>query len=448
MKMSTLYPIALGSVLALLGCVTSVNAQQAGEQTPAELAVNTPSASSTTPVLQVKAWLGEEGEQKASFAVTEQVILHIDVSTPRWFLGPTTIGQIDIPNLIVKQRNQLATNYSERKNGETWSHQRWELTLYPQSSGIFNLPKLPIKATIAGDDGKKSTVTVDTSALNFNVSLPDGKLTEKVQWFSASNAQAEQTWQLSTSAASNTDTENAADDNDATSVKALKVGDAVTRTITLVAEDSLSILLPPLLTEQQSEHYQAYAEPVALDDTSTRGNYQSTRTDKTVYLLQQGGEISFPAVDISWWNTKTEQVEVLHLEGQTFQVTHTLQSFIKAYWLWCVITIAILLIIIAIIWLILRYYRTHPTPLVLQFHQALKRHDFSTVRLLLYIKLKRKTGLNLFAQKAELTHIGEQMIQTHKSSAWKGFWQSITATKDKHTSSLRPLALADKINRL
>lgn len=441
MKKLTQCFIAFASLLAFTSNITSVHAAQP---------MNEQSPNSTPPQLQVKSWLGKEGEPKDNFAVTEQVILHIDVSTPRWFLGPTTIGQIDIPNLIVKQRNQLATNYSERKDGETWSHQRWELTLYPQSSGTFNLPQLPIQATIAGDDGKKTTVSINTSALSFNVLLPSGKLTDKVKWFAATNAKAEQTWQISTS--TNTDANADKPDNNGseptTVPKVLKVGDAVTRTITLVADDSLSILLPPLLTEQINDHYQAYADPVALDDTSVRGNYQSTRIDKTVYLLQQGGEISFPAVDITWWNTELQQIEVIHLEGQTVNVRHTLQSFVKAYWSWCVVAIVMLLMAIAIIWLIMRYYRTHPTPLVVQFNQALRRRDVSTLRLLLYIKLKRKTGLDVFAQKHELSHIGEQLGQEHGSATWKSFWRGITSNKDKRTSQLRPLALADKIHQI
>ncbi|MCV5803009.1 BatD family protein, partial [Escherichia coli] len=84
-----------------------------------------------------------------SFSVNEQVILTIEVATPRWFTGGTRIGNIEIPNVIAKQRNQLATNFTEQKEGQTWSRQRWEVTLYPQASGDFVIPPVAVGVQVS-----------------------------------------------------------------------------------------------------------------------------------------------------------------------------------------------------------------------------------------------------------------------------------------------------------
>ncbi|MDO6575027.1 hypothetical protein, partial [Staphylococcus pasteuri_A] len=92
--------------------------------------------------LEVRSWVAlgdsdEPSDKVLNVAVKQQAVLYIEVATTRWFTGGTRIGNIDVPNLIAKQRNLLATNYTERRNGETWSRQRWELTLYPQASGEY-----------------------------------------------------------------------------------------------------------------------------------------------------------------------------------------------------------------------------------------------------------------------------------------------------------------------
>lgn len=73
--------------------------------------------------VELLAWVGKQGSDAESkeapkFSVNEQVILYIEVATPRWFTGGTRIGSVEIPNVIAKQRNQLATNYTERKGGK------------------------------------------------------------------------------------------------------------------------------------------------------------------------------------------------------------------------------------------------------------------------------------------------------------------------------------------
>ncbi|MFA0349873.1 hypothetical protein AB4486_23570, partial [Vibrio sp. 10N.222.55.C6] len=74
----------------------------------------------------------------------------------------------------------------------------------------------------------------------------------------------------------------------------LKVGDAITRTVTIKAKDSLSVLLPDVLNNESTQQYQAYPQPNRLDDTQDRGNYRSSRIEETVYVIQQGGEFTLP----------------------------------------------------------------------------------------------------------------------------------------------------------
>ena len=75
----------------------------------------------------IKSWLSDSkinqsGDKKTpTYSINQQVILYIEVVTPRWFTGGTRIAPIEIPNVVAKQRNQLATNFTERRNGVTWT---------------------------------------------------------------------------------------------------------------------------------------------------------------------------------------------------------------------------------------------------------------------------------------------------------------------------------------
>ncbi|MFW8369224.1 hypothetical protein ACOICT_29675, partial [Klebsiella pneumoniae] len=55
----------------------------------------------------------------------------------------------------------------------------------------------------------------------------------------------------------------------------LKAGDSITRTVTLEANDSLSVLLPTLMPEQRSPLWSVYPAVPELDDQHSRSGYVS-----------------------------------------------------------------------------------------------------------------------------------------------------------------------------
>ncbi|HHC7130468.1 TPA: BatD family protein [Vibrio parahaemolyticus] len=341
--------------------------------------------------IELQAWVGQQpmiGEKRKTpnFSVNEQIILTIEVATPRWFTGGTRIGSIEVPNVIAKQRNQLATNFTEHKSGQTWSRQRWEVTLYPQTSGDFVIPPVAVGVQVSAPDGEKVSGTLYTPPIKFKAVLPSGLLSGDTPWFSATHVDVNQEWETST--------------------ETLKVGDVITRKITVSAQDSLSVLLPDLLKGGSTTRYQAYPQPPRLTDTQTRSDYQSTRTEENVYVIQQGGELTLPDYEFRWWNSKTQQVETVVLEGKTFAAKHTLKSFIKTYFAWIVSTLVLLGFVIISLVVIKRYYRNKPTPAWLTFHRLLKAKRWSEARTVLYKQLRLNT--------AEL-----EMTKVDKSCSWQ-----------------------------
>ncbi|MGF1744440.1 BatD family protein [Vibrio minamisatsumaniensis] len=327
--------------------------------------------------VELIAWIGEKpksGEKitPTKVSVNEQVILNIEVATPRWLTGGTRIGSIEIPNVIAKQRNQLATNYTERVDGTTWSRQRWEVTLYPMISGEFVIPTIPVRIQVSAPGGSNVGGTLYTQPIQFEASLPSGLLDNETPWFSATDVNVEQQWQRSS--------EN------------LKVGDAITRTITIKAKDSLSVLLPDVLTNESTQQFQAYPQPNRLDDTQQRGDYRSSRVEETVYVIQQGGEFTLPEFSFQWWDSKNQRLENVVIKSEVFEAKHTVQSFIKAYMSVFIMVGFALLACIALIVAVKRYYTNRPTPSWLVLRRLLKQGNWPALRTFIYRQLRNQTS--------------------------------------------------------
>ncbi|WP_394256356.1 BatD family protein [Vibrio harveyi] len=380
--------------------------------------------------VELLAWVGKQGagvdtKEAPKFSVNEQVILYIEVATPRWFTGGTRIGSVEIPNVIAKQRNQLATNYTERKGGQTWSRQRWEITLYPQASGQFVIPPVAVGVQVSAPDGSKVAGTLYTQPIKFEASMPSGLLSDESAWFTATKVSVDQKW--------------------TTSNDELKVGDAITRTITINAQDSLSVLLPDLLSNDSTASYQAYPQPNRLDDKQTRGDYQSSRIEESVYVIQQGGEFTLPEHTFQWWNSQSKQLETVVIEGKTFKAKHTFKSFVRAYSSWligCAVTLFVLVIAVLSIH---RYYRSRPTPPWLVFRRLVKANRWGDVRASLYKQLRSNTG-GLEMSKASDSDVWQKRSQRlqegqEDASLMNALWKGIQALKPKRFKWVIPKAL-------
>ncbi|MGD1463177.1 BatD family protein [Vibrio harveyi] len=380
--------------------------------------------------VELLAWVGKQGagadtKEAPKFSVNEQVILYIEVATPRWFTGGTRIGSVEIPNVIAKQRNQLATNYTERKGGKTWSRQRWEITLYPQASGQFVIPPVAVGVQVSAPDGSKVAGTLYTQPIKFEASMPSGLLSDESEWFTATKVSVGQKW--------------------TTSNDELKVGDAITRTITINAQDSLSVLLPDLLSNDSTASYQAYPQPNRLDDKQTRGDYQSSRIEESVYVIQQGGEFTLPEHTFQWWNSQSKQLETVVIEGKTFKAKHTFKSFVRAYSSWligCAVTLFVLVIAVLSIH---RYYRSRPTPPWLVFRRMVKANRWGDVRASLYKQLRNNTG-GLEMSKASDSDVWQKRslrLQEGQEDAslMNALWKGIQALKPKRFKWAIPKAL-------
>lgn len=342
------------------------------------LALFSSSSWAEEPLVTMKAWLKPS---ESGYKVNEQIILYVELATPRWFTSGTRISLPEIPNVLVKQQSQLATNYTQRIKAQTWSTQRWEIALYPQSSGKYVIPPMAVEFQVSSEKSGKVKNTLFTEALRFEATLPSGLLTEESEWVNSPEVTLSQDWSAS---------------NDA-----LSVGDSVTRTIRIEAKDTLSVLIPSVLSEANGhqERYQAYPSAPILDDMQNRGTWRAVREEKVTYVLQAGGELVLPELKLSWWDSKTQQLVTLSAEGQTFEVKHTFSSWLKQYRFVIIVTASLIYLALVLVWMLIRHYRVNPSPRWWQFHKAVMSQHKPQIRTQLYARLKRSEHLLQMRQK-------------------------------------------------
>ncbi|WP_392340070.1 hypothetical protein [Moritella marina] len=339
--------------------------------------------------LQIKAWIAPSSENidgtlnalnmiGSEFAPRQQVDLYIQVKTDRWFAAGTYISPFSVDNSLVLQRNKLANNYAQRENGITWSIQEWQLTLYPQLSGEYIVPAIPVSVSIASAPGEKVTGHLLTTPLSFNVALPDARLSQDVNWVTAPELTFSQVWNIEP------DSE-------------LKVGDAITRTVTIAGRDT-SIMQLPDFAPFQSDRVQSYRDKGNARDSEDRDGFYASKTIMHTYIIQKNGQLDLPVLNLLWWNTATQTLQPLILPGGQWLVQHTPASFVRAYQMWILSYLIIGGLVIYTGQRLWRQYQHAQLPYWLMFMVNVYRQQWSLCTRDLYNQHYKCSGNRLLRQ--------------------------------------------------
>ncbi|MFK0569478.1 BatD family protein [Endozoicomonas sp.] len=99
----------------------------------------------------------------------------------------------------------------------------------------------------------------------------------------------------------------------------LKVGDAITRTITVAADGLSAAQLPPILMPQP-KGVNSYPDKSGTEDSETLNGIQGQRTDSIAMIPTHSGTITLPAVEYIWFDTARGEVRVSSLPATTIDV--------------------------------------------------------------------------------------------------------------------------------
>ena len=230
--------------------------------------------------------------------VGQRAMLRIDVLAPNYMTSPPELPGFQMRNAVTRQLQNV--NLSEEHNGTSYAGVRFEFAIYPQEAGSYAIADQKLKVKYAAEPPAVREETLSLPRQSFESYIPDAAAGLH-PFLAANRLTIEQSIQRSS--------------------EQLKVGDSVTRSVTIHAEETPAMLLPPV-TFPAVDGLAVYpAQPVLQDKTEGRTDaLTATRTDSATYILQRPGDYALPPIDVRWWNADEGRIETAHLDALTIKV--------------------------------------------------------------------------------------------------------------------------------
>ncbi len=230
--------------------------------------------------------------------VGQPVTLRIELLVPNYLTAPPAFPDLQLRNAVTRPLGNL--NLSETHEGITYAGIRHEVAIHPQEPGSYAISGQSIGFTYAVEPPRAQEATLALPPLAFEATIP-----EAAQGLDPFIAAARLTLRQAIDRPPGD----------------LKVGDAVTRTVTIEAEGVPAMLLPSA-SPVAPEGIAVYpAQPALQDKTGQRsGTLTGTRTDRASYMMEKPGDYILPGIDIAWWNLREQKIEHARAEPVALRV--------------------------------------------------------------------------------------------------------------------------------
>ncbi|MGP6420478.1 hypothetical protein ACTZGP_17005 [Pseudomonas putida] len=251
-------------------------------------------ASAAEPQLKVQAHL-----QPAEGAMVGGLLeLQVDVLTDTWFTSAATLPELKLDGALVTPPDGQAQHLNQTIDAQSFSGLRYSYLITPNVARRFDIPPLTVSAT----PGQASTaISAQSQPLQFSAVQPPGFEPGEIPLVASG-------LRLSQSLIN--------------SATPLKIGDSVTRQLTLQADGALAMALPipPLADVAGLSRYPQTPQVTRLDDG--RGNVLGgQRIDTVTYRIDKAGAYTLPAIAVKWWDVKTQQSRTAQVPAITFETT-------------------------------------------------------------------------------------------------------------------------------
>jgi hypothetical protein len=230
--------------------------------------------------------------------VGQKVRLFVEVLTNTWFAKAPQFPELRIPHAICLELSQFGVNFSERIEGEAYAAQRKEYVIYPQRLERYSVPSLTVKISYARPGESPGEVTLISPPQEFEARVPEEA--KGVDYFvTTPQLRVQEEYDRS--------------------FEDLKVGDSFSRTVTMIADDSVGMLLPPL-DFGVIEGLNAYPASPRMEDKSNRGVNTGKRFESVTYVMEKEGDYKLPEIIIYWFDLQDEELKLEVLPAVEFSV--------------------------------------------------------------------------------------------------------------------------------
>ena len=231
---------------------------------------------------------------KETVYVQEQLLFTIRLNYTITGIRNPQFTELEMPDTVI-QLIGSPNQYERLVDGVRYGVYEKRYVIFPQRSGPLEIPDILFRGEVT--DGSSNFVfrNLNTQRVTAYIegSIIDIKeRPESAQnldyWLPAAGLTIEESW-----------------DSD---INNLRVGDAVTRTIELVADGLDGAVLPPF-SPDEIEGLNIYPDPSDIQRTFVDGKIMGTRTEITSIVPTTSGIVTIPEISIPWWDINSDEIQ-------------------------------------------------------------------------------------------------------------------------------------------
>jgi hypothetical protein len=239
--------------------------------------------------------------------VQQQIIykvrLYLAVSTSNATLSEPQPSHSDT---VIRQLGE-DSRYETTRDGRRYTVYERRYTLFPQAAGELVLQPIRFEGVTQtryrgyfepfGGNGQRVRLTSD--AIKLNVLPIPAEFTGK-HWLPASELRFSESW--------------------SPDPPAFIVGEPVTRNLAISATGLSAAQLPELISMLPADAFKQYPDQPTLEDKQKGDHALGVRVDKAAIIPTRPGRFTLPAIEIPWWNTRKNVMEIAKLPAREIEV--------------------------------------------------------------------------------------------------------------------------------
>lgn len=217
-----------------------------------------------------------------------------------------SLEQFDIPNAKFQQQGK-SIQYQDTQGNTNYQVVEQKYLITPTAAGDITIPALRIRGVRAGQNQRgggffammdQQPFVISSKPLMLKVkSTPAG--VNPMTWLPANSLNISESWSQSS--------------------RQVKVGEAITRTITINTDGVMATSLPEL-EFSKPQGVNAYPDKANSSDVIVGGKLRAHKTFKIAYVPTQAGKIEFPATKVEWWDLKSDRMQHAQIPATSFEV--------------------------------------------------------------------------------------------------------------------------------
>lgn len=242
---------------------------------------------------------------KDSVYVQEQLLFNIRLYYTINGIRNPQFTELNMDDAVIQMIGS-ANQYERLIDGVRYGVYEKQYVIFPQRSGQLKIPDIIFRGEVA--DGSSNFVfrnlntrTITAFAEGHEITIKERPATypENATWLPAGNINITESWSQD--------------------VTRLRVGDTVTRLITITANGLDGAALPPLELPQ-IERFSTYRNQADIERTFVDGNIVGTRIESQTLVATENGSLEIPAITLPWWNVDTEEIQNATIPGTFIRI--------------------------------------------------------------------------------------------------------------------------------